>query len=87
MTMEAIVALVVTVTQVGKSWIKSWFKIPDEDWKPWFSVLVSFLAAAGVVIYDALKSGNGLNIGLIWTALAAFALANGAKKIISSVSK
>lgn len=85
MTTEALVALVITVTQLGKSWIKTWFKISDEQWKPWFSVALSLFAAAGVVIYDAIKSGAGVNLDLIWTAIAVFALANGAKKIINTL--
>ena len=85
MGMEAIVALVVTATQVGKSWIKSWFKISDDQWQPWFSVAISLVVAGGVVVYDALKTGAGVNFDLVWTALAAFALANGAKKVIASL--
>ena len=84
MGMEALVALIVTITQVGKSWIKSWFKIADDRWKPWFSVAISFVAAAGVVVYDALKTGAAVNLDLVWVALGAFALANGAKKVIAS---
>lgn len=85
MGMEALVALIVTITQVGKSWIKSWFKIADDQWKPWFSVAISLVAAAGVVVYDALKTGAAINLDLIWVAIAAFALANGAKKVIATL--
>lgn len=85
MGMEAIVALVVTITQLGKSWIKTWFKIADDQWKSWFSVVISFFAAAGVVAYDAIKAGESINLDLIWVAISAFALANGAKKIISGL--
>jgi hypothetical protein len=85
MGMEAIVALVLAVTQTVKSWIKSWFNIPDEKWKKWFSVALSFLVSVGVVVYDALKTGAGLNLELIWTIIGAFALANGAKKLINTV--
>jgi len=85
MGMEAIVALVVTVTQVGKSWIKSWFKLSDEQWQPWFSVVISLVVAGGVVVYDAWKSNAGINFDLLWVALAAFALANGAKKVIATL--
>lgn len=85
MGMEAIVALVVTITQLGKSWIKTWFKISDDQWKSWFSVVISLFAAGGVVLYDAIKSGAAVNLELIWTAIAAFALANGAKKILAGL--
>ena len=85
MGMEALVALIVTITQVGKSWIKSWFKIANDQWKPWFSVAISLVAAAGVVVYGALEAGVAISLDLIWVAIAAFALANGAKKVIATL--
>ena len=85
MGMEALVALVVTITQVGKSWIKSWFKLRDDQWQPWFSVVISLVVAGGVVVYDALKTGAAINLELVWLALGAFALANGAKKVIAGL--
>lgn len=86
MGMEAIVALVVAITQLGKSWIKTWFSIADEQWKKWYSVAVSFVASVGVVIYDAMEISHvPVNLKLLLTAFVAFALANGAKKIISTL--
>jgi len=41
MGLEAIVALVVALTQTVKSWIKNWFNISDENWRGWYSVLLS----------------------------------------------
>ena len=85
MGMEAIVALVITITQLGKSWLKTWFKISDDQWLQWYSVVLSLFVSAGVVVYNAVKSGVTLNLELLWTALGAFALANGAKKIITTL--
>ena len=85
MGLDAIVALVITITQLGKSWLKTWFKISDDQWQKWYSVLLSLFVSAGVVIYDAVKSGATLNFELFWTALGAFAIANGAKKIITTL--
>lgn len=85
--MEALVALVLAITQVGKSWIKSWFKIPDEQWQPWMSVILSFVASIGVVAYTEMKAGTGIDLNDLWTVLGAFALANGAKKIITTLKK
>jgi len=85
MGMEALVALVVATTQVVKSWIKSWFNISDEQWKSWFSVVLSLLVSAGVVAYVELKAGTGIGLDDLWTALAAFALANGAKKVLGTL--
>jgi len=87
MGLEAIVALVVALTQTVKSWIKNWFNIPDENWRGWYSVLLSFFVALGVVIYSALKTGYGLNFNVFLVAVAAWALANGAKKVLNSVRK
>jgi len=83
MGVEAIVALVVTITQVAKSWIKTWFKLSDVQWRPWFSVALSALATVGVVLYDA--GGAAINLDLLWKIVLVFALANGAKKIVNSL--
>ncbi len=87
MGLEAIVALVVALTQTVKSWIKNWFNISDENWRGWYSVLLSFFIALGVAIYAALKTGYGLNFNVFLVAVAAWALANGAKKVLNSVRK
>ena len=83
MDTTALVALAIAVTQLGKSWLQSWFK--DLEWKSWMSVALSFLVSFGVVLYTALKSGIPINLSLVWVAFSVFALANGAKKLISKV--
>lgn len=85
--MEALVALVLAITQVVKSWLKSWFKIPDEQWQKWMSVLLSLFVSVGVIVYTEMKAGTGIDLNDLWTVLAVFALANGAKKIINKLKK
>ena len=85
MGMEAIVVLVVTITQLGKSWLKTWLSIPGDQWKKWYSVIVSLVVSFGVVIYNAARTGAAFNLDLLWVALGAFALANGAKKIVGTL--
>lgn len=85
--MEALVALVLAITQVLKSWVKTWFKIPDEQWRPWMSVTLSFLTSVGVVLYRTSQTGAAITLNTLGSVLAVFALANGAKKIISKVKR
>jgi hypothetical protein len=80
---EALVALVLSVTQVAKSWLQNWFK--QLEWKAWMSVVLSLLVTAGVVLYDALKNGIPINLDLIWIMVTVFALANGAKKLLGTI--
>ncbi|MHA1225212.1 MAG: hypothetical protein ACTSPV_00550 [Candidatus Hodarchaeales archaeon] len=87
MGLETIVALVVALTQTIKSWLKNWLNIPDENWRGWYSVLLSFFVSIGVAVYAALKSGYNINFNVLLVAIAAWALANGAKKILNSVRK
>jgi len=87
MGLEALVALVVTLTQTIKSWLKNWFNIPDENWRGWYSVLLSFFVSIGVAVYTALKSGYGIDFNVLLVAIAAWAIANGAKKVLNSVRK
>jgi len=85
MTIEAIVVIVIALTQTIKSWFKNWFNIPDAAWRGWYSVILSFFVSIGVAIYAALKTGQGLSLGLIWVAIAAWALANGGKKLLNTL--
>jgi len=83
MDTTALVALAIAVTQLGKSWLKSWFQ--KLEWKSWMSVLLSFFASAGVVLYTALKSQIPINLELVWVIISVFALANGAKKLVNTL--
>lgn len=80
--MEAMVALVLAGTQVANSWIQSWFNVVLAKWH---KVVVSLFASVGVVLYTLLKAGDQITADAIFTALAVFALANGAKKLINKV--
>jgi len=85
MALEAIVALVVALTQAVKSWIKTWFHIPDTSWRKWYSVLLSFFVSCGVAVYAAINAGEAIGWNVLWVAVAAWALANGAKKLLNTV--
>jgi len=83
MDTTALVALAVAVTQLGKSWLQSWFK--NLEWKSWMSVVLSFLVSIGVVFYTAIKTQVPITLELAWVIVSVFALANGAKKLINVV--
>ena len=83
MDTTALVALAVAVTQLGKSWLQSWFK--GLEWKSWMSVVLSFLVSIGVVFYTAIKTQVPITLELAWVIVSVFALANGAKKLINVV--
>jgi hypothetical protein len=80
---EALVALVLSFTQVGKSWLQSWFK--NLVWKQWMSVVLSLVVSAGVVLYNASENQIPINMDLLWVVLTVFALANGAKKVLGGL--
>ena len=82
---EALVALVLIVTQVGKSWIQKW--IPKLDWQGWMTIALSFLASYGVVFYNINK--NGLEFepwSFVTLGFSVFMLANGGKKLLNSIA-
>ena len=83
MDTTALVALAIAVTQLGKSWLQSWFK--NLEWKSWMSVVLSFLVSIGVVLYTALKTQVPINLELVWVIVSVFALANGAKKLLGTL--
>lgn len=82
---EALVALVLVVTQVAKSWIQKW--IPKLDWKAWMAVALSFLASYGVVYYNIIKNELAFEVWpFITLGFTVFALANGGKKLLNSIA-
>jgi len=83
MDTTALVALAVAVTQLGKSWLQSWFS--SLEWKSWMSVVLSFFVSIGVVLYTALKTQVPINLELVWVIVSVFALANGAKKLLGTL--
>jgi len=83
MDTTALVALAIAVTQLGKSWLQSWFS--NLEWKSWMSVVLSFLVSIGVVLYTAIKTQVPITLELVWVIVSVFALANGAKKLINVV--
>lgn len=85
MDTEVLVALVLLVTQVSKSWIQEWFA--RLNWKAWMSVALSFLASYGVVFYNLME--NQLTFDLwpfVVRGFAVFALANGGKKLLNGMA-
>ena len=83
MDTTALLALVLAGTQLGKSWLQSWFK--NLEWKSWMSVALSFLVSIGVVLYTAINTQVPITLELAWVIVSVFALANGAKKLINVV--
>ena len=83
MDTTVLVALAIAVTQLGKSWLQSWFK--NLEWKSWMSVVLSFLVSIGVVLYTAINTQVPITLELAWVIVSVFALANGAKKLINVV--
>jgi len=83
MDTTVLVALAIAVTQLGKSWLQSWFK--NLEWKSWMSVVLSFLVSIGVVLYTALKTQVPITLELVWVIVSVFALANGAKKLLGTL--
>lgn len=82
---EALVALVLVVTQVGKSWIQKW--LDKLDWKAWMTVILSLLVSYGVVYYNIVDNELAF---VLWPFLTlgikVFVLANGGKKLLNSVA-
>lgn len=81
---EALVVLVLTITQLGKGWVKTWFKL--DKLQSWMVVALSFLVSAGVVGYSYIKAGTPFEfVTYIGVVFSVFALANGGKKLLSSL--
>ena len=82
---EALVALVLVVTQVAKSWLQKW--LPKLDWKAYMTIILSFLASYGVVYYNIAKNDLTFEIwSFVTLGFTVFALANGGKKLLNSVA-
>lgn len=82
---EALVALVLVVTQVTKSWLQKWFA--TLDWKAYMTVILSFLASYGVVYYNIVKNELTFEAwSFITLGFTVFALANGGKKLLNSIA-
>ena len=82
---EALVALVLVVTQVAKSWLQKWFA--QLDWKAWMTIALSFIASYGVVYYNIVKSELTLELwSFVTLGFTIFALANGGKKLLNRVA-
>ncbi len=83
---EALVALVLVVTQVAKSWIQKWFT--KLEWKPFMAVILSFIASYGVVYYNIAKNELTFELWAFATlGFTVFALANGGKKLLNSIAE
>ena len=83
---EALVALVLVVTQVVKSWVQQWFK--SLEWKAYMTVILSLLASYGVVYYNIAKNELTFEFwAFVTLGFTVFALANGGKKLLNSVAK
>lgn len=83
MDTTVLVALVLTVTQVAKSWLQKWF--PKLNWQAWMSVALSFLTSIGVVVYTSSEVGIPLTLESLWIVFGIFAIANGGKKLIGTL--
>lgn len=82
---EALVALVLVVTQVAKSWLQKW--IPKLDWKAYMTIILSFLASYGVVYYNITKNELTFELwSFVTLGFTVFALANGGKKLLNSLA-
>lgn len=84
MATEALVILVLTITQLAKGWIKTWFKV--EKLEGWHVVLLSFVVSAGVVGHSYNQAGTPFVLfPYAWTVFSVFMMANGGKKLLRSL--
>lgn len=82
---EALVALVLVVTQVAKSWAQKWFV--KLEWKPFMTIVLSLLASYGVVYYNIVKNELTFELwAFVTLGFTIFALANGGKKLLNSIA-
>lgn len=82
---EALVALVLIVTQVSKSWLQQWFA--SLEWKAYMTIVLSFLVSYGVVYYNIMNNALTFELWPFATlGFTVFALANGGKKLLNSMA-
>lgn len=81
MDIAAMVAAVLAATQFIKSTLKDWGLNVVGGW----AMLLSLLCSAGVVLYFQLNTGSPITWNALWILIQVFALANGGKKLLSSI--
>ena len=81
MNIAEMVAAVLAVTQFLKGTLKDWGLNVVGGW----AMLLSLLCSVGVVLYFQLSTGSSITWNSLWLVIQVFALANGGKKLLSSI--
>ena len=82
MNIAEMVAIVLAVTQFAKGTLKDWGLNVVGGW----AILLSFLCSIGVVLYFVLSTGIPITWNSLWILVQVFALANGGKKLLNSIT-
>ncbi len=81
MNIAEMVAVVLAVTQFIKDTLKDWGLNVVGGW----AIFLSLLCSVGVVLYFQLSTGVAITWNTLWLLIQVFALANGGKKLLSSI--
>lgn len=81
MNIAEMTVAVLAVTQV----IKDMLRNRDVNVVGGWAVFLSFLCSVGVVLYFLLSAGTAITWNALWLLVQVFALANGGKKLLSSI--